>query len=391
MMRYLPHIIISVVLYTLFFYKSQEPELLIAKVIPEKVIPLDFKKLAEQKQQSKTNFLALSTKSEAASSSKEGLNVIEEKEALVTVAIKKTKIADLLTKPEPAHQTIYQPSVATIETKKSDILLKNSTPAQFIDEAITEKIPDKIEVTKILAKEVKVTEPNTVLLATTVLHQDNKKQLLASIKSTLASESALIKSEVYEQEFHLELPAPPAALPLIQAQESKKNSQLVATENISKDIETGKSENLLKKENTPDSAINSLLKQTQSHLSTSSQAATINNKGSSAAKPKRTFKKQPKTLKMISGQSLQQAITVSGNKPHYPEGAKADNKQGTVSATFTVNMKGKTDNPRVTLSSGHKILDDSVLNFIKKERFMPSLEGREKVTREQQFFYQFSL
>ncbi|WP_211217174.1 energy transducer TonB, partial [Psychromonas hadalis] len=42
-------------------------------------------------------------------------------------------------------------------------------------------------------------------------------------------------------------------------------------------------------------------------------------------------------------------------------------------------------------SSGHKTLDNAVLEFIKKEHFMPALKGIEKVTSEQLFSFKFEL
>ena len=53
-MRYLPFIIISFVLYALFFYNNQQPELLTATSEAdsvEKVVPLDFSKVIEQGKQ----------------------------------------------------------------------------------------------------------------------------------------------------------------------------------------------------------------------------------------------------------------------------------------------------------------------------------------------------
>ena len=109
------------------------------------------------------------------------------------------------------------------------------------------------------------------------------------------------------------------------------------------------------------------------------------------SKPKRSFKKQVKAMPAPGEQTLQEAIAVSGNKPHYPKAAKSKQQQGLITVKFIVTMQGKTKNAQITKSSGHTILDGAMLEFIKKERFMPALKGIEKVTSEQQFSFKFAL
>ena len=108
---------------------------------------------------------------------------------------------------------------------------------------------------------------------------------------------------------------------------------------------------------------------------------------------KPVFKKQPATnSSSVETQGvLQEAIVVSGNIPIYPKRAILRNQQGRVVVKLTVTTKGKGKNPKVITSSGYSILDNAVLNFIRKELFMPALQGENKITSEQIFSFRFEL
>jgi len=162
------------------------------------------------------------------------------------------------------------------------------------------------------------------------------KTLLATINLTPASDAALLKGEIHERYFHLDFPLPPAR------KKQPQKAATTATKKVTKSVKR--------------------------------------------AKPTRSFKSNSATT---TQQGLQNAIAVSGNTPAYPQHAKKDKLQGTVTAKFTVNMQGKTKNPHIVISSGHQILDDALLEFIHQERFMPALQGVEKVTSEQQLSSQY--
>jgi len=333
MTRYLPFIFISIALYTWFFFSHQEPEFLTAVPAEEKIIPLDFKKLAE---------------------SKKPITAFKE---TTTSSLKSTEIP-VETLPKLASQKELEPIKTT-----QNIASKKAAP-------ITSPLENKK-----MTEDKKVIQGGTkerVITTVATVKSDNIKQLLASIKSTPASDVALIKSEFYAQTL------PDLMLsPLPKKRQPRKNTTVnTSTEKITPEKESQRS------------AINDLLKYSQAPSSINKNDAIAKK---TDKKPKRTFKKQAKAMEMTNELHLQQAIAVSGNKPHYPQEAKAAKQQGAVTVKFTVNMQGKTKKPQVITSSGHKALDTSVLDFIQKERFMPSLEGREKVTSEQLFFFDFSL
>lgn len=110
-------------------------------------------------------------------------------------------------------------------------------------------------------------------------------------------------------------------------------------------------------------------------------------------KPKPLFKKQASTShSRIQTQGvLQEAIVVSGNTPVYPKRAILRNQQGRVVVKLLVTSKGKGRKPQIITSSGHSLLDNAVLNFIRKELFMPAHRGEKKITSEQVFSFRFEL
>ena len=119
-----------------------------------------------------------------------------------------------------------------------------------------------------------------------------------------------------------------------------------------------------------------------------------NSEGSQQQKKmKPVFKKQPpENSSSVKTQGvLQEAIVVSGNIPIYPKRAILRNQQGRVVVKLTVTSKGKSKNPQIITSSGHSILDNAVLNFIRKELFMPAHKGEEKITSKQIFSFRFEL
>jgi protein TonB len=344
MMRYLPFIIISLVLYTLFFYHNQEPELLSVnndlseQIIKQKVIPLDFKEVAKL---DKDTSLAPLTDEPNGAVEKTTEPTVKPSAAEISVVTVTTEISttpvttDL--QPEVATETItvasdLQPKVATEDTTVASKSNHNTT------EMVKNTNYPQINIEKM-------------------------KHFQASIKSTEASDVALIKGEFYERDFHLDLPAPPA---------SYKTPLVTPTP----------------KESTLDSApLSSMLIEKNQKLTQKTENNTAIK--TQNEKPKRVFKKPVKSQSAAPLAGVQVAIAVSGNKPSYPPEAKAEKLQGTVSAKFIVSMQGKSRNAKIITSSGHQVLDNALLKFIANERFMPALKGIEKVTSEQQFTFKF--
>ncbi|WP_413700444.1 energy transducer TonB [Psychromonas sp. KJ10-10] len=217
-------------------------------------------------------------------------------------------------------------------------------------------MPQTISETPVTATEQPIVEEQTE--AQNVVSLDTKKVTEQySIQMTEAHQSALLKGEFYDKTFHLHLSDP------------------VVKSSATKEIANKKAP--LK--TTSVSASNSLLKLTQPIPGNQPE---IEND-----KPKRTFKKVVKPFSNNNG--LSEAIVASGNKPIYPKQAIKEKLQGTVTVKFIVSTEGESQSPKMVKSSGHKILDTTVLDFVKKERFMPSFDGVEKVTKEQQFTHKF--
>jgi len=168
--------------------------------------------------------------------------------------------------------------------------------------------------------------------------------LQKTIEETAASSTAMLKAELFEADLDLDLPNRPAP---------KKTTPKGQT-------------------NAP-SIISEILQAQE--------------------KSKRIFKKEPQTSvsSKIDGVVLQEAIVVSGNKPLYPERAILRNQQGRVVVKLTVTTKGKATETKILTSSGHAVLDDAVLDFIKNELFMPAHQGEEKITTQQIFSFRFEL
>ena len=164
----------------------------------------------------------------------------------------------------------------------------------------------------------------------------------------------MLKAEVFEADFHLDLAA---------AQTAKKSPQKAPT------TKTKKVKTIL----TAESVSSEILQQ--------------------QAKAKRVFKKQPQTssASVMNQGVLQEAIVVSGNKPTYPERARKRNQEGRVVVKLTVTTKGKAKNPEIISSSGYSMLDNAALQFISEELFMPAHKGDEKITTEQLFSFRFQL
>lgn len=325
MMRYLPFIIISLVLYTLFFYHNQEPELLSAKedlsaqIIKQKVIPLDLTIAEELERQA-----------------------ILEKQQLATMP------------------TVKPVTEQAMSTSPSDTLL---TTAVITSTAVPTETADKS-----LAIATKSTENNFPPIQVAKKNIEKMKYFQASIKSTAASDVALLKGEAFERDFHLDLPPPPA-------KKARSTTSNVANQRA-----------ITKKTKPSTAPVSNVPQQKMDNKPKQAESVKTN---TSNEKQKRVFKKTATVQQSTALPGLQVAIAVSGNNPPYPQVAKEAGLQGTVSARFIVNMQGKTKNIKIISSSGHKILDEALRLFITEERFMPALEGIEKVTSEQQFSFNY--
>ncbi|MEJ6121926.1 energy transducer TonB [Vibrio sp. 2-Bac 85] len=87
--------------------------------------------------------------------------------------------------------------------------------------------------------------------------------------------------------------------------------------------------------------------------------------------------------------ALQEAVAISGKKPKYPQRAALRQQKGQVKATMIVMKNGQAMGVKLTTSSGHEMLDKAVLNFIENERFMPALKGQDKISSEQSYSFSY--
>ena len=313
-MRYAPFIIISLILYTLFFYNNQDPELLIINNdSSEKIVSIDFNLSGELKEQT-------TLKEKPSQDIKAQLD-----EHQVLEAGQQLPVTALVTSGVTENTT----TVIPVQTSPT---IKNSTKPLDLP-----------------------TEPNTRIEK--VIPVDK------STHSTTASDSALLKGEFYQQTILVNLPPLPVKKKISTPKQIKREAKQASVSAKSPQNNTS-----LKVKQPPSFKVN---KQSE--------------------KPKRTFKKQIKTMPHIAIPGLQIAIAVSGNTPQYPVQAKVDKLQGTVTAKFIVNIQGKTKNSQVIYSSSHKVLDDALLEFVNKERFMPALDGIDKITSEQQLSFKYEI
>ena len=369
-MRYLPFIIISLILYTLFFYNNQEPELLTANNdSSEKIVPIDFNLSSELEEK-----IVLEEKPSLGAKTQSDVQ---------TVLIKKTMLEEkeLLDEQEVLKN---QPQLEEkVAPEKQQLQVITSTTS-VVPEKTTLAVPDE---TIVASKEVAIQTPSITknstkpLDLTTDADEKIKKEIPAdnSIDSIIANESALLKGEFFQRNLLVNLPPLPV-----------KKKKTAATKNTSKQNNVSKKQpSSATKREIEQASVSSILLQNNTSLTTK-QSPNFKVKKQSE-KPKRTFKKQVKSMMDVAIPGLQFAIAVSGNKPQYPAQAKADKLQGTVTARFVVNTQGKTKNSQVINSSSHKVLDNALLEFVKKERFMPALDGIEKVTSEQQLSFKYEI
>jgi protein TonB len=80
-----------------------------------------------------------------------------------------------------------------------------------------------------------------------------------------------------------------------------------------------------------------------------------------------------------AGVPLTQASYRETPRPHYPESARREGKEGRVLLRVLIDDEGRTKAVEVTASSGHDMLDHAATEAIKKWRFMPARAGGKPV------------
>lgn len=256
---------------------------------------------------------------------------------------------------EAAEEPVAEEEVVThSEPVKDKESIKEEQTAELKepvtkDKMVTDTEPEKAE-TKII---------ETAETATVINSIANHSEIKIAQENS-AREDAMLKGELFDEPFNLNLPAPPGSYKATRYADDKIIASTAAVNS------TGKKQS------------KKLLKPTVTE-----------NKEKTNTKTKRVFKKENSSAKEQG--VLQEAIVVSGNKPTYPQRAILRNQHGRVVVKLTVTMQGKTKNPQITRSSGFPILDNAVLDFVKNELFMPAHKGVEKITTEQLFSFRFEL
>ncbi|WP_409438961.1 energy transducer TonB [Psychromonas sp. GE-S-Ul-11] len=249
----------------------------------------------------------------------------------------------------------------------------------------TQRIQDEqakqkhIEEEALAAQQAIVTQPELIITSTVQSDGDDlsKEQLKLSnagysvnLKTHKATEAALLKADLFEQEI--------VNLPKLPKKRSVKKKVLVSS--TTSPIKTPKpiSNNLTTANTMHESVIND-----------KAIAKTTIKTTAKTAKP--TFKPKVDTelLSLSDTIKLPEAVAISGKKPSYPEVAAKLNKKGQVVASMTVLPTGSTKEAEILKSSGSKELDQAVIEFIVQERFMPSLQGQDKVSSKQVFSFSY--
>jgi len=88
---------------------------------------------------------------------------------------------------------------------------------------------------------------------------------------------------------------------------------------------------------------------------------------------------------------LTEAKLHSSSSPKYPRRSIVRNQQGRVKVKFYVGKEGKSKNIELLESSGHKLLDKSVMRFVELERFVPATRGGKAIASTQVFSFRFVL
>lgn len=249
----------------------------------------------------------------------------------------------------------------TLPSYTSDEQVKEKTTIEEKAEPITEKKePDNEKETTseitIEAKEAPESKSATKEVVTATADTSNnivEKSEIKVASEHSAGNDAMLKGELFDEPFNLNLPAPPGSHKAPRYADDKAVTEALAVNKTNK-------------------------------TKTATKQKEKDNK-----KTKRVFKKENVALKEEG--TLQEAIVVSGNKPTYPQRAILRSQQGRVVVKLTVTMQGKAKDPQITNSSGFPILDNAVLDFVNNELFMPAHKGVDKVTSEQLFSFRFEL
>jgi protein TonB len=88
---------------------------------------------------------------------------------------------------------------------------------------------------------------------------------------------------------------------------------------------------------------------------------------------------------------LKTAILRSTGKPKYPRRSILRNQTGRVKVKILISQKGLSEAVELVQSSGHRLLDQSVLQFVKRAGFLPATQNGQAIASYQVFSFRFVL
>jgi len=336
--HYFPFIIISFLLYAVFFYFHGD-------LLPSNQVNLlATKKVSEITQPTLTPTPTPTIKTASSLESAASTTIIKEKEAPLTnnkQHINQQRIdQQLLTSPQSKQE-----AASTIDT-------------------ITEQQPASIT---IVASLLEATQADYQLAK--IRHQN-------SIKNHLSADDALLKEFIFNQNL--------INLPALIPKKVSNNKPSEKVKNLS-----SYSPNALNENTVLTSIASTLPINNPTHVVRNDKLKIIIKQPPKQASTPRTEPKRLNPKGTDKPTILQEAVAISGKKPKYPQRAALRQQKGQVKATMTVMENGQTIAVKLTTSSGHEMLDKAVLNFIENERFMPALKGQEKISSEQSYSFRY--
>lgn len=287
------------------------------------------------------------------------------KEILKDQSEKQQPVVDEIEKSTAIEKREIVEPIDTVVKDESKIIEENApTP-------IEEKLPKKEKpLTEEITPQMTVAENSKVKITT----QDQQ----ASSQLNAGVDDSLLKAELFSQEFNLPTQTydtSPEAIELLADAPASKVKKQPAT--------------------LPRKTVSSTNSNTEPKIKTVLKSPTPTPiRKAKAVEPAKTANKAVVKKQLSKNKPegvLQEAIVVSGKIPAYPKTAILRGQQGRVVVKLTITMQGKAKDPQIITSSGHSTLDNAVLDFVKRELFMPAHKGVEKITSEQIFAFRFEI
>lgn len=402
--HYFPFIVISLLLHYLFFYfnsdtsaenftikptytniKTTEEVIVSTKSVPKKVMPISLPQLntIQSIPGTASTPLQQTIQTEIVASSTILPETTQTEIAALSTPLQQN------TRTEPIELLISQKQTTQAEIKSPLTTSHEITQAEIIASSTTQQ---EMPQTEILASSTLQEIPQIEQAeSSTSLAKENERVLpvesyQVNVNTHTSGEVALLKEYVFERNL--------VNLPKIAVSKPSKKKKVIKTI-----IENATAKPTQPVVTTKNSEITTKTKINKTNQQmTALDTKNFNNKTStitqhnSTATVKRIFKPKSDTTNISmakQGDVLPQATAVSGKAPSYPKQAALQQQKGQVVVNMTVLPSGTTKEAEIIQSSGHEMLDKAVLNFIARELFMPSLEGRDRVPSKQSFFYSF--